>query len=447
MKSAAPARAVAADVLTRVETQDVFADAALETAITARELAPRDAALATELTLGTLRWQRYLDWILSPHSRRPLASLDPLVRALLRMTAYQLSFLDRVPDFAAVSDAVTLARGHGGRGVDGFVNAVLRAFARVRPDDREPALPRDPVDALATRWSFPTWLAARWIERYGHDDAIALMRAQDERPPLTLRANTLRITRDALIERLAADERLTARPTPFAPDGVRVDHGGAPASWSSFVQGLFTVQDEASMLVARLLAPEPGDTVVDACAAPGTKTTQLAALMGNRGRVVALDPQPARLGRVRDAASRLGVSIVETRTGRVEDRARELAGGCDAVLVDAPCTNLGVLRRNPDVKWRRRLGDVEAASARQREILDAAATIVKPGGRLVYATCSLEPEENDGVTEVFLTGHPDFAVDPPSTFPIALDARGILRCLPHRHGTDGFTAVRLRRAR
>jgi 16S rRNA (cytosine967-C5)-methyltransferase len=272
------------------------------------------------------------------------------------------------------------------------------------------------------------------------------MRALDERPPLTLRANVLRATRETLIDRLAVDERLAARPTRLAPDGVTVAHGGAPAAWRCFADGLFAVQDEASMLVARLLAPRPGETIADVCAAPGTKTTHLAELMGDRGRVVALDPQPARLARVREAAARLGVTIVETRASTVEEGAPALAAACDGVLVDAPCTNLGVVRRNPDVKWRRRRGDVGEAGARQRRILDAAAGMVKPGGRLVYATCSLEPEENDAVTAAFLAARGDFAIDAPGGFPLALDAGGVLRCLPHRHGTDGFTAVRLRRA-
>ena len=199
------------------------------------------------------------------------------------------------------------------------------------------------------------------------------------------------------------------------------------------------------MLVARLLDPRSGDIVADACAAPGTKTTHLAELMANRGRIHAFDPQPARLALVGEAAARLGVTIVETHQGTVETLASGFAAACDGVLVDAPCSNLGVLRRNPEVKWRREPGDVAASAARQREILAAAATMVRPGGRLVYATCSLEPEENDEVVAAFLAGRGDFTLDPPSEFPLALDPDGFLRCRPHRHGTDGFTAVRLRR--
>ena len=439
-----PAREVAVRVLERVETDAIFADIALERERAARRLSALDAALATELVYGTLRWQRYLDWILAPHSRRRLESLDPRVRVILRVTAYQIAFLERVPSFAAVNDAVTLAPRTPG--VRAFVNAVLRSFARRDPREREPAPPRDPIDALATRSSFPTWLAERWVERYGREDAEALMRALNERPPLTLRTNTLRITRDALARRLETEEGLAWRPTPLAPEGLIVGPGGAPGEWRAFADGTCVVQDEASMLVARLLAPEPGSTVADVCAAPGTKTTHLAELMGDRGRVLAFDRDPARLTRVREAAARLGITSIDARDGPVEALASGFCAACDRVLVDAPCSNLGVLRRNPEVKWRRQPSDLLLGSRRQSEILAAAATMVKPGGRLVYATCSLEPEENEAVVRTFLAAHPDFATDPPDTFPLPLDVDGWLRCLPHRHGTDGFAAVRFRRS-
>ncbi len=435
---------MAADVLERVESDGAFADLALAAELDRRRATTRDAALATELVYGTLRWQRYLDWILQPHANRPLARLDAGVRVLLRLTAYQIAFLARVPAFAAVNDAVTLAG--GAPGIAGFVNAVLRSFARRGSREREPPPPRDPLEALATRSSFPTWLAGRWVERYGLDDAETLMRALNERAPLTVRANTRRTTREALAARLAAEHGLTTRATAWAPEGLVVERGGSPDTWRAFAEGDCVVQDEASMLIARLLEPRPGSTVADVCAAPGTKTTHLAALMENRGRVLAVDPEAARLGLVRESARRCGFEIVETHEATVEDLAPRRASACDAVLVDAPCTNLGVVRRNPDVKWRRALGDLAAAAARQRAILAAAAIMVRSGGRLVYATCSLEPEENDAVVRAFLRERPDFGVDPPDAFPLPLGADGALRCLPHRHGTDGFTAFRLRRS-
>ena len=449
-KSGAPhrlasrAREVAVRALERVEAAASFADIALDHELASRPLSPRDAALAMELVYGTLRWQRYLDWILAPHSRRRLETLDARVRVILRMTAYQIALLDRVPTFAAVNDAVTLAPRTPG--VKPFVNAVLRSFARRAPHEREPAAPRDPLEALATRCSFPTWLAARWVARFGREEAEALMRASNERPPLTLRANALRTTRDALAERLAAEEGLAVRPTRHAPEGLVVGPGGAPASWRAFGDGSFAVQDEASMLVGRLLAPEPGATVADVCAAPGTKTTHIAELMADRGRVLAFDREPERLARVREAAARLGITVVDARDGAVDVLAPGFRDACDAVLVDAPCSNLGVIRRNPEVKWRRQPSDLGPASRQQSEILAAAATMVKPGGRLVYATCSLEPEENEAVVSAFLRARPEFAIDAPDKFVLPLDPDGWLRCRPDRHGTDGFAAVRFHRS-
>jgi 16S rRNA (cytosine967-C5)-methyltransferase len=444
VRGAGPARIVAARVLERVEADDAWADLAFDAEVRRATLTPRDIGLATEIVYGTLRWQRYLDWILGPHSRRRLDALDPRIRVLLRMTAYQLVFLERVPSFAAVNDAVTLARGRK-RGVAEYTNAVLRAFARQGPREREPAAPRDPVEALATRCSFPTWLAARWSDRYGAAGAAALMRALNERPPVTLRANTLRVTREALAERLKTEDDVSTRPTAYAPEGLVATRGGEPGAWRAFADGECVAQDEASMLVARLLEPRAGETVADVCAAPGTKTTHLAQLMDNRGRIIALDPQPARLARVDDIVSRLGISIVETAPTTAQEAATARAATCEAVLVDAPCSNLGVVRRNPDVKWRRRPEDIPTAAARQRDILAAAAIMLKPGGRLVYATCSLEPEENEAVITSFLAEHGDFRVEAPASFPLELD-NGILRIRPDRLDTDGFTAVRLRRA-
>lgn len=445
MSRVSPARRAAARILERVETDQAFADLALDAEIDRANLSPRDAALATEIVFGVLRWRRWLDALLAPHSKRRLDRLDPRVLTLLRLTAYQIVFLERVPAWAAVNDAVTLARAREKPGVPEFVNAVLRAFARRGDTERRPRLPRDPVDALAVRCSFPTWLAARWVDRYGTEEAERLMLAMNERPPLTMRVNTARTTREQAERRLGEEEGLRATPTRYAPEGLVVEHGARPGRWKAFLAGEVVPQDEASMLVSRILEPRPGETVADVCAAPGTKTTHLAALMENRGRVIAFDPQPQRLALVTEAASRLGFDVIETRLGPVEELAPGFAGACDRVLVDAPCTNLGVLRRNPDVKWRRTPEDIGRGQARQRRILAAAATMVKPGGRLVYATCSLEPEENDEVARAFLAADPAFEVDPPAGMPIPLDATGTLRCFPHRHDTDGFTALRLRR--
>ncbi len=446
MKTVSPARRVAARILERVDAEQAFADQALDAGIEGAGLSARDAGLATEIVLGVLRWRRLLDALLAPHSKRRLDRLDPRVLTLLRMTAYQIVFLERVPAWAAVDDAVTLARPRAKPGAPEFVNAVLRAFARRGAPERRPLLPADPVDALAVRCSFPTWLAARWVARYGADEAERLMLAMNTRPPLTVRVNLARTTRELAQTRLRQEERLETQLTRYAPEGLVVEHGTPPGAWAAFRSGDVVPQDEASMLVSRLLEPRPGEAVADVCAAPGTKTTHLATLMTDSGRVIAFDPHRGRLALVAESAARLGLHAIETHAGEVEALARGFAGSCDRVLVDAPCSNLGVLRRNPEVKWRRAPEDLARAQARQRRILAAAAVMVRPGGRLVYATCSLEPEENDEVVREFLAAHPGFGVDRPLETPIELDAAGVLRCLPHRHGTDGFTAIRVRRA-
>jgi len=447
-----PARVEALRILCRVEEDQAYADLALEAALTRAKLPRRDRALATELVYGTLRWQRRLDWILAPHSRRSLPRLDPWVRNLLRLAAYQLQFLAKVPAWAAVNDAVALAKrpATGGRkpgrpslgNAAPFVNAVLRSLTR---SAGLPPLPPDPLEAAATRLAFPTWLARRWAGRWGLDEAERLMTALDERPHFSVRVTPLKCSRAALAERLADEEEVESSPTSYAPDGLVLESPGAVSRFKSFKEGWFTVQDEASMLVGRFLDPKPGETVADVCAAPGTKTTHLAQLMEARGRLLAFDVHPERLKLVTKAAARLGATIVECHPGRAETLAPQWRGRCDRVLVDAPCSNLGVLRRNPDVKWRRSPADFPRLQARQRALLEAGASMARPGGRLVYATCSLEPEENEDVVTPFLAAHGEWVLDPPASFPIPLEPPGVLRCLPHRHGTDGFTAFRLRR--
>jgi 16S rRNA (cytosine967-C5)-methyltransferase len=437
------ARFEAHRILARVEEDRAFADIALQHALDRARLDPRDAGLCTEMVYGTLRWQRHLDWRLAPHVRRPLAKLDPWVRALLRMTAYQVLFLDRVPHWSAVDEAVSVAKLRSRTaGPAEFVNAVLRALLR---NPSPPAPPADLVEAAAVAWSFPDWLARRWAARLGLDQAQRLMAALDERPPTTLRTNTLRVTREELLRRLRDENLLAARPTGLAPEGVVVDRGGV-GDWPAFAEGWCVPQDEASMLVGRLLEPRPGELVIDACAAPGTKSTHLAQLMENRGAIVAIDPQAARLKLVVAAAARLGVAIIEPHLGGAATVAPRWRDRADRVLVDAPCSNLGVLRRNPEVKWRRTEGELAGLARRQGEILAAAALAVKPGGVLVYATCSLEPEENEEVVAAFLRSRGDFGADDAPGFPVDRDEAGFARCWPHVHGTDGFTAIRLRRS-
>ncbi len=442
--SVSPARVEALRILCRVEEDRAFADLALEAALDRAKLPARDRALTTEMVYGTLRWQRRLDWILAPHSRRKLDRLGPWVRNLLRLTAYQLQFLDKVPAWAAVNEAVALAKRRAPGAAAPFVNAVLRSLTR--SGGALPSLPEDTLEAAATRLSFPSWLARRWADRLGLNEAEKLMMALDERPRATVRVNTLKCSLEAVAERLAGEEEVASRPTSYARDALELEAPGPAFKFRAFKEGWFTVQDEALILIGYLLAPRPGEIVADVCAAPGTKTSHLAQLMENRGRVIAIDQHAARLKLVVKAAARLGIRIVEAHGGSAEALAPKFRERCDRVLVDAPCSNLGVIRRHPDVKWRSAEPELKTLAANQRLILEAAATMVKPGGILVYATCSLEPEENEEVVFPFLAARLEWQLDPAARFPIAPDPSGVLRCLPHRHGTDGFTAIRLRKA-
>jgi 16S rRNA (cytosine967-C5)-methyltransferase len=449
-RAAAPprsARAVALEILRRVEVDTAFPDPLLDRLPVRARLDARDRGLVTELVYGTLRWQRLIDWHLARVAHRPTAALAPWVRALLRSSIYQLAFLDRIPARAVVHEAVELAKGRRPAAAAAFVNAVLRALADTPRPWPEPTVATGELDARATRVSQPTWLLARWSARYGEADALALAAAMNARPPLVLRVNTLETTAEALACALR-DGGAVVTPSALAPEALRVSGAGDPRALAPLRDGACAVQDEGAILVGRALDPQPGETVADVCAAPGTKTTHLAALMENRGRVVATDRHAGRLARVTAAARRMGATIVEVRPGGAETLAAALGPVCDRVLVDAPCSNLGVLRRNPDAKWRRQPADLPAMVAAQAAVLDAGAALVRPGGVLLYVTCSLEPEENEDVVAAFRARHPGFRPDPlPDAVPETCRAApGMLRTYPHRHGTDGFTAFRLRRS-
>lgn len=441
----ASARGLALDILGRVETTDAWADRLLAARLRHTALAPRDRALLTELVLGTLRWQRWLDWHVERAARRPVHALVGWLRALLRLSAYQLARLDRIPPWAAVNEAVELAKRRGPPGVAGFVNGVLRTLAGGPRPWADPTAV-DPIEALALRTSQPTWLVRRWCARLGLAEAEALARAMSEAAPLVVRVNRLRASVEEVVTALS-QHGTRATPTRWALDGLVLETSGDPWELPPLRDGLATVQDEAAILVGLALDPRPGELVADICAAPGTKTTHLAALMANRGRILAADAHPGRLGLLRTACARLGATIVEPQLAEASALASVVGATCDRVLVDAPCSNLGVLRRNPDGKWRRTADDLADLAGTQVAILDAAAALLRPGGILVYATCSLEPEENAAVVAAVRARRPELVPDPlPATIPPECrEAPEVLQMAPHRHDSDGFTAHRLRR--
>jgi 16S rRNA (cytosine967-C5)-methyltransferase len=431
LKSTDP-RQIAFDLLCRVE-EGAYADLALDGALSRLPgLDPRDRALATELLYGTLRCR------------------GRLVLALLRLGAYQLLQLDRIPAPAAVHATVELARKVRLERASGFVNAVLRSLLRERETIPWPDPAAEPLAYLEHVLSLPGWLAGRWLKEFGAGEAIALAEAMLHPAPFTVRVNLLRQTREAYLERLRA-AGFAAEPTRFAPEGVTVSgRGGAALPGSA--EGWFQVQDEASMLVARLLGARGGERLLDACAAPGGKTTQLAALTGNAASILALDLHPERLRLVEAGARRLGCAGIETRPCDLSRPPDFLVpAGFDRALVDAPCSGLGVLRRNPESRWRRAEADIARLAGLQQAILGHVAPLVRPGGTLLYSVCTCTPEETDGVVAAFLAVHPEYVREDmcpaaPPEWEELFDGEGALRTFPHRHGgMDAFYAARLRR--
>jgi 16S rRNA (cytosine967-C5)-methyltransferase len=398
---------------------------------------------------GVLRWRNRLDAHLARAADRPLRRLHPRLLQILRLGAYQILFLDRVPDRAAVSESVELARAGGQGHAAGFVNAALR---RVAADGSWLDLPEPPVERLALLFGCPPWLVERWLVEYGVEGAQALCRASSRIPHLWLRVDTVRCSREEALTRLREAE-VEAELGTFAPEAILLAPAGDPRDLPLVADGLAVVQDQASQLVAHLVAPERGWRLLDACAAPGLKATHLAALTGEDGRVTALDLHPHRVGQIEALAKQLGQDGITAAAA--DGRTYRAAEPFDAVLIDAPCSGLGVLSRTPEAKWRRTPDSLQDLPPLQRELLGNLAECVRPGGVLVYATCTTLRAENEDVVEDFLAHRPEFTPEPPPAGPATwhglLTGPGYLKTFPAAcagegpAAVDGFFAARLRR--
>lgn len=442
-------RQLAAEILLRVDTAKAYADILLDHRLKSATLDSRDRALLTELVYGTLRWRGRLDAKLAPRLRRPLADTDPYLRNLLRLALYQLLFLDKIPDFAAVNEAVKLAKIHAGSKAAGFVNGVLRAILRAMQEDSDSEPKDQSITALAAHYSHPEWLVKKWLDYFGQDQARALMRTNNGRAGLVLRANLLRCRREQLLQ-CFAESGVKAVASELSPQGIRLKSGTPVAQLPGFKEGLFQVQSEASQLIAYLLSALPGERILDACAAPGGKATQITELMEDRGEVIAADRSPQGIARIEGAIARLGMKSIRAVCA---DASRELAGDLsgpyDRILVDAPCSGLGTLRSHPEIKWQRSEKDTRRLSHLQLKILRSVAPFLKPGGVLVYSTCTLSREENETVAEIFLGAHKEFELQDAAGY-LPVEARHMVRgryflALPHRDDTDGFFAARMRK--
>ena len=408
----------------------------------------RDRALLLELTNGTLRWRARLDALLAQCSSRPLEDLDPVIRGTLRLAAYQLDHLDRVPAHAALNEAVELTRVFDLPGAAGFVNAVLRTFVRTRSQLVLPERPNSSVDKtaclayLTVSLSHPEWLAARWLDRVGFDQAVRWCEFNNRPPEITIRARDAAQRDELLRELLAAGA--DAAPARFVNDAIRLSPGSLGALPND-LRARVVVQEEASQIVAHAVGAQPDERVLDLCAAPGGKTLVLASAMRGRGLLVASDFRSSRVRLLHAALSAAGIGAQVVRLNAAQPL--PFAAVFDRLLLDAPCSGLGTLRLNPDLKWSRQPSDLDAFATAQTTMLAHAAAAVRPGGVIVYATCSSEPEENEQVVDAFLAVAPAFrlvaaAPGPAVTSPETLiDSRGFLRTLPPRDELDAFFAA------
>ncbi len=449
----ADARDLALQILEETEKGRSNLDRIVQTALGARpDLARRDRALVFALVYGVQRWRRRLDWVAAHFASRPFDRIEATVRQILRLALFQLLFLTRVPPSAAVHTAVAMTKTRVPRAAS-FVNALLRSALRRGLQVPLPDLDADPVKALGVGLSFPDWIVARWIDRDGLAAARARCTAANRLPLLAVRANTLKTDREALLN-LWRTEGLQGRPTPLAPDGIVIEgFQGNVDNLPGFSRGYFQVQDEAAQLVGLLLAPKPGQRILDACAGLGGKTGHLAALGANQAEILATDQAPDRLAALALEMRRLGAQGIHTRTVDWQN-APPLDGlpVFDRILLDAPCSGLGVLGRNPDGRWRRRAADLTRCARRQQTLLGHLADLLKPDGLLVYAVCSLEPEETCDVIRAFLQRRADYGIAPPADVFAAcagplIRAGGAVLTDPGKNPLDGFYMIGLQRRR
>ena len=416
-----------------------------------RYLTRRDRALFTAMVYGVLRWRSRLDHIIAHFSNTPIQRIEPGVLNILRLGLFQIIYLDRVPDSAAVNTSVEITKQIGASRAAGFVNALLRKSAANYSNVHFPTFENDPVAFLSAGQSLPGWLAQRWLNRFDKETILILCETINSIPPITIRTNTLKATREQLVLSLENEvERIES--TTGAPDGIKlISPKRSIPDLAAFKNGWFQVQDEAAQLVSLLLDPQPGESVLDACAGLGGKTAHIAQLMQNKGSVAAMDKDAKKLQQLDSEMQRLSIPIVDTHCIDLHSSlGKKQVDDFDRILIDAPCSGLGVLRRNPDVKWNSTEESLKRHAKIQGRFLENLAPMVKANGVLVYSVCSIEPEENEAVIDAFFKKHPEFVIDKglgklPETIHSRIQSTTGFKTLPLLKNMDGFYLARLRR--
>ena len=421
-------RLTATRILYNVAERDAYSNVELAQALRNEKFSELDRKFCTELVYGTVKAGASLDWKISKYVNRPLAKVDPKILAVLRVGFYQIFFLDRVPNSAAVNESVELSKKFCGLGESKFVNAVLRSAIRTPHKSDFPT--SDDINSLALRTFHPAWLVELFANEFGLDATKKLLDFDNTDPPLCLRVNFLKTNRENILSVLKTFS-LQAKPSTLAPEGIICKSHGSLDNFQILRAGLCQVQDESSMTAARILNPSSGDFVIDCCAAPCGKATHLAELMQNRGRIIAADIHEKKLKQIRQNAERLGITIIEPLAINARKIGNKFPAKADKVLVDAPCSGLGVLRRKADLRWKKNPNEIKALPALQLEILSGAAKALKTGGTLLYSTCTILRRENQNVVEEFLSAHENFQLIEMKTL------------LPHVTDTDGFFTAKM----
>lgn len=415
-------------------------------------ISQKDRALITQLVNGVIQNRLLLDYIISQFSKIKLSNMTLFVKNAIRLGIYQAYFLDKVPDFAAVNESVNLVKKYEGQGAANFTNAVLRNALRKREQVCYPDKDKDIAKYLSVYYSFPPWLITRWLDLFGTDFTERLCKAFNEPPRLCIRVNTLLTNKEELLKRLT-DEGAHAVPGKFAQEAIYIIKSPPIHQLKSFKDGLFTVQDESSIIASLAVGVKAKELVLDVAAAPGGKTTHMAALMQNQGKIISWDIHPHRVKLIEQNVNRLKTTIVETQIKDAKILDEAMMGRFDRVLIDAPCSGLGVIRRKPDIKWSKKPKDISALKKEQERILTICSKYVKPGGILVYSTCSIEPEENEKIVDDFLAENQHFAYDDlrlclPEILHEGLKRPyGYITLYPHIHDTDGFFVARLKKVK
>ncbi|OOE11983.1 16S rRNA (cytosine(967)-C(5))-methyltransferase RsmB [Fictibacillus arsenicus] len=443
-------RAIALDVLIKIEQNQAYSNLQLNQALQKANVKDIDKGLLTSIVYGTIQRKNTIDFYLDQLLNKPIKKKDRWVLSLLRLSIFQMLYMDRVPDHAIIHEAAEIAKQRGHQGLAGLVNGILRKLQREGTAEMDKKAGAGSEKSALT-YSMPQWLFERWSSQFGNEDAEKMAESNLLPSPVTARVNTMLTTRDEVLQKLK-EEGVSAEEGELSPEGIIIKDGYLPGT-EVYDKGFVTIQDESSMLVARVVAPLPGETILDACAAPGGKSTHMSEMMNGNGKVVSLDLHAHKIKLINKQAERLGLKNIEASVLDARNAGEKFdAASFDRVLVDAPCSGFGVIRKKPDLKWSKTEEDVLKLASIQKDILESASQMVKAGGTLVYSTCTVDQEENSEIAEWFLQNHPEFEWDsdfsekmPENVKTFIIEGRSDLQIMPHYFNSDGFYIAAFRK--